>query len=373
MGERQRIEIVRSLLQNPQLLILDEPTSVLTPQETDMLFTTLRALADEGRAVLYISHKLEEVRRLCHRATILRGGRRVADCIPAEETAQSLAEKMIGRRIEQYTGNVPRQLGQPGLRIFELRTGSDAPHGISLSDMSFTINEGEILGIAGIAGNGQTELMSALTGETGPPSSGSIEIMGAPANQLGPVARRKLGAAFVLEKRVGHAAVGDMTLVENSFLTTLEDPAFCKHGVIRWPAVRAFSDQITHDFDVRTTGVDALASSLSGGNLQKFIVGREMLQSPGVLVVSQPTWGVDAGAAADIHRAIRSLAEAGSAILIISQDLDEILALCDRVAVISQGTLSRVQPIHDVTPEQIGLLMGMRHDSIANEASRATT
>jgi len=239
--------------------------------------------------------------------------------------------------------------------------------------MSFTINEGEILGIAGIAGNGQTELMSALTGETGPPSSGSIEIMGAPANQLGPVARRKLGAAFVLEERVGHAAVGDMTLVENSFLTTLEDPAFCKHGVIKWPAVRAFSDQITHDFDVRTTGVDALASSLSGGNLQKFIVGREMLQSPGVLVVSQPTWGVDAGAAADIHRAIRSLAEAGSAILIISQDLDEILALCDRVAVISQGTLSRVQPIHDVTPEQIGLLMGIRHDSIANEASRATT
>jgi len=364
MGERQRIEIVRSLLQNPQLLILDEPTSVLTPQETDMLFTTLR---------LYISHKLEEVRRLCDRATILRDGRRVADCIPAEETAQSLAEKMIGRRIEQPIGKAPRQPGQPGLRVLELRTGSDTPHGISLSDMSFTINEGEILGIAGIAGNGQTELMSALTGETGPPSSGSIEIMGAPANQLGPIARRKLGAAFVPEERVGHAAVGDMTLVENSFLTTLDDPAFCKHGVIKWPAVRAFSDQITHDFDVRTTGVDALASSLSGGNLQKFIVGREMLQSPGVLVVSQPTWGVDAGAAADIHRAIRSLAEAGSAILIISQDLDEILALCDRVAVISQGTLSRVQPIHDVTPEQIGLLMGIRHDSIANEASRATT
>ena len=376
MGERQRIEIVRSLLQNPQLLILDEPTSVLTPQETDTLFTTLRALADEGRAVLYISHKLEEVRRLCDRATILRGGRRVADCIPAEETAQSLAEKMIGRRIEQSTGHVPRQPGQPGqpgLRVLELRTGADTPHGISLSNMSFTINKGEILGIAGIAGNGQTELMSALTGETGPPSFGSIEIMGAPANQLDPVARRKLGAAFVPEERVGHAAVGDMTLVENSFLTTLEDPAFCKHGVIKWPAVRAFSHQITHDFDVRTTSVDALASSLSGGNLQKFIVGREMLQSPGVLVVSQPTWGVDAGAAADIHRAIRSLAEAGSAILIISQDLDEILALCDRVAVISQGTLSSVQPIHDVTPEQIGLLMGIRHDSIANEATRATT
>ena len=372
MGERQRIEIVRSLLQNPQLLILDEPTSVLTPQETEMLFTTLRALADEGRAVLYISHKLEEVRRLCDRATILRDGRRVADCIPAEETAQSLAEKMIGRRIDQSTGKAPRRLGQPALRISELRTHSDAPHGISLSDMSFTVNQSEILGIAGIAGNGQTELMTALTGETGPPSSGLIEFMGTPANRLGPLARRKLGAAFVLEERVGHAAVGDMSLIENSFLTTLDDAAFCRHGVIKWPAVRAFSNQITHDFDVRTTGVDALASSLSGGNLQKFIVGREMLQRPGVLIVSQPTWGVDAGAAADIHRAIRSLAEAGSAILIISQDLDEILALCDRVAVVSQGTLSTVHPIQEVTPEQIGMLMGIRHDAIENEATRVT-
>ena len=372
MGERQRIEIVRSLLQNPQLLILDEPTSVLTPQETEMLFTTLRALADEGRAVLYISHKLEEVRRLCDRATILRDGRRVADCIPAEETAQSLAEKVIGRRIDQSTGKAPRRLGQPALRISELRTHSDAPHGISLSDMSFTVNQSEILGIAGIAGNGQTELMTALTGETGPPSSGLIEFMGTPANRLGPLARRKLGAAFVLEERVGHAAVGDMSLIENSFLTTLDDAAFCRHGVIKWPAVRAFSNQITHDFDVRTTGVDALASSLSGGNLQKFIVGREMLQRPGVLIVSQPTWGVDAGAAADIHRAIRSLAEAGSAILIISQDLDEILALCDRVAVVSQGTLSTVHPIQEVTPEQIGMLMGIRHDAIENEATRVT-
>ena len=372
MGERQRIEIVRSLLQNPQLLILDEPTSVLTPQETEMLFTTLRALADEGRAVLYISHKLEEVRRLCDRATILRDGRRVADCIPAEETAQSLAEKMIGRRIDPSTGKAPRRLGQPALRISELRTHSDAPHGISLSDMSFTVNQSEILGIAGIAGNVQTELMTALTGETGPPSSGLIEFMGTPANRLGPLARRKLGAAFVLEERVGHAAVGDMSLIENSFLTTLDDAAFCRHGVIKWPAVRAFSNQITHDFDVRTTGVDALASSLSGGNLQKFIVGREMLQRPGVLIVSQPTWGVDAGAAADIHRAIRSLAEAGSAILIISQDLDEILALCDRVAVVSQGTLSTVHPIQEVTPEQIGMLMGIRHDAIENEATRVT-
>jgi simple sugar transport system ATP-binding protein len=196
--------------------------------------------------------------------------------------------------------------------------------------------------------------------------------MGTPANRLGPLARRKLGAAFVLEERVGHAAVGDMSLIENSFLTTLDDAAFCRHGVIKWPAVRAFSNQITHDFDVRTTGVDALASSLSGGNLQKFIVGREMLQRPGVLIVSQPTWGVDAGAAADIHRAIRSLAEAGSAILIISQDLDEILALCDRVAVVSQGTLSTVHPIQEVTPEQIGMLMGIRHDAIENEATRVT-
>ena len=357
MGERQRIEIVRSLLQNPQLLILDEPTSVLTPQETEMLFTTLRALADEGRAVLYISHKLEEVRRLCDRATILRDGRRVADCIPAEETAQSLAEKMIGRRIDQSTGKAPRRLGQPALRISELRTHSDAPHGISLSDMSFTVNQSEILGIAGIAGNGQTELMTALTGETGPPSSGLIEFMGTPANRLGPLARRKLGAAFVLEERVGHAAVGDMSLIENSFLTTLDDAAFCRHGVIKWPAVRAFSNQITHDFDVRTTGVDALASSLSGGNLQKFIVGREMLQRPGVLIVSQPTWGVDAAAAASIRQRILDLAKDGAAIVVISQDLDELLQISDVFCALVGGQLSKPIDTKKLNPKTLGLLL----------------
>ena len=373
MGERQRIEIVRSLLQDPQLLILDEPTSVLTPQETETLFKTLRTLSEEGRAVLYISHKLEEVRRLCDRATILRGGRRIDDCVPDDETAHSLAEKMIGRRIDIPDAAAGRASGERRLVVSGLETRSEVPHGVNLSGISFAVGEGEILGIAGIAGNGQAELMTMLTGEIGAPGSGSIDIMGTAASHLDPIARRALGAVFVPEERIGHAAVSDMTLVENTFLTTPENEAFCRRGVVNWSAVSAFASEIAREFDVRTTGVDALAGSLSGGNLQKFIVGREILQAPGVLVVSQPTWGVDAGAAADIHRAIRSLAEAGSAVLIISQDLDEILALCDRVAVISQGTLSVDQPVADVTPEQIGLLMGVRHEPQPREVADVAT
>ncbi len=373
MGERQRIEIVRSLLQDPQLLILDEPTSVLTPQETDTLFATLHALTEEGRAVLYISHKLEEVRRLCDRATILRAGRRVDHCLPAHETTQSLAEKMLGRRIDPTDRDLRNAPGEHRLKVSGLTTHSRVPHGINLSAISFAVGKGEILGIAGIAGNGQAELMTAMTGESGAPDSGFIEIMGTDATKLGPLARRALSAVFVPEERLGHAAVGDMNLVENSFLTSPDNNTFCRRGIIDWPAVELFAQSIAEQFDVRTTGVDALATSLSGGNLQKFIVGREILQTPGVLVVSQPTWGVDAGAAADIHHAIRELTNRGSAVLIISQDLDEILTLCDRVAVISQGTLSAAQQVTNVTPEQIGLLMGTRHISSPAEATHAAT
>ena len=177
MGERQRIEIVRCLLQNPSLLILDEPTSVLTPQETEVLFATLRQLAGEGRSILYISHKLEEVRSLCDWATILRGGKRVDDCNPAEETAQSLAEKMIRRRVESAKGHSAAATSEVRLNVTDLSVRSDEPHGTDISDVSFSVHAGEILGIAGIAGNGQTELMNALSGETGAPQAGTIEIL----------------------------------------------------------------------------------------------------------------------------------------------------------------------------------------------------
>jgi len=340
---------------------MDEPTSVLTPQAVRKMFETLRRLADEGCSILYISHKLEEVRSLCDKATILRNGRRVDDCIPSAETARSLAEKMIGKRVESVRKRATTQQENIGLQVSSLTTHSHQPHGMDLSDIDFAVRGGEILGIAGIAGNGQIELMDALSGETGAPLGGTIEILGTDATDLNPNERRDLGAVFVPEERIGQAAVADMTLVENSFLTASARMKFSPNGLIDWNAVGSFADNIVRDFDVRTTGVSALASSLSGGNLQKFIVGREMLQEPQLLIVSQPTWGVDAGAAAAIHEEIQRLVSAGAAVLVISQDLDEIFLLSDRIAVISQGTLSSATPANDVTPEDVGLLMGVRH------------
>jgi simple sugar transport system ATP-binding protein len=361
MGERQRIEIVRCLLQDPKLLILDEPTSVLTPQETETMFETLRKLAAESRAILYISHKLEEVRSLCDKATILREGRRVDDCIPSTETVRSLAEKMIGKRVKSVKKQLVTQQKPVSLRVSSLATRSHQPYGVDLSDVQLEVRGGEILGIAGIAGNGQIELMDALSGEAGSPVAGKIEILGVEATHLDTNERRNLGAAFVPEERIGQAAVANMTLIENSFLTAATRMKFVRNGLIDWGAVSGFTQNIVRNFDVRTTGVSALANSLSGGNLQKFIVGREILQEPRLLIVSQPTWGVDAGAAAAIHEKIQLLVNTGAAVLIISQDLDEIFLLCDWIAVISQGTLSTTTRVTEITPEDVGLLMGVRH------------
>ena len=194
-------------------------------------------------------------------------------------------------------------------------------------------------------------------------------MLGKEVNTLNPIQRRMLGAVFLPEERLGHAAVAEMTLSENTFLTSADQMHFDKRGWINWPAVANFSNQIIDDFDVRTTGEEALASSLSGGNLQKFIVGREILQHPKLLIISQPTWGVDAGAAAEIHRKIQVYAESGAAVLLISQDLDEIFLLSHRIAVISQGTLSLAEAAHEMSVEQVGLLMGMRHDQKSGNAA----
>ena len=323
-----------------------------------MLFRSLRKLSAEGRSILYISHKLEEVRALCDQATILRGGKRVDDCIPSQETTQSLAEKMIGRRVESAGNRIARPSSELRLRVTDLSVRSTELHGTHLHHISLSVNAGEIVGIAGIAGNGQTELMSALSGETGAPRSGTIEIGKTDATRLRPMDRRQLGAVFVPEERIGQAAVSDLSLVQNSFLTSGKRMGFVSRGLIDWSAVSKFTDEILSQFNVRATGGEALARSLSGGNLQKFIVGREILQQPKLLVVSQPTWGVDAGAAAAIHEQIQLLVGEGAGALVISQDLDEIFALCDRIAVISQGTLSAPQPADEVTVEAVGLLMG---------------
>ncbi len=364
VGERQRVEIVRCLLQNPMLLIMDEPTSVLTPQEADKLFETLRLLRDEGCTILYISHKLDEIRALCSKATVLRGGRLVATCDPTEETARSLAEMMIGTELVTPEHGGEAGLGAERLVVEHLTLESDHPFGTHLRDVSFTVRAGEIFGIAGVAGNGQPELLSALSGERLIADSDEIRIGGDSVGGLGPRERRRRGMAFVPEERHGRGAVPEMTLAENSFLSSYARAAsgLMVKGLIRIGRTHELAERIIGDFSVVAGGSRAEAKSLSGGNLQKFIIGREILQEPTLLIAAHPTWGVDAGAAAAIHQALIDLAKAGSAVLVVSQDLDELFAISDRLAVICAGRLSGARPTSEMTIEQAGLLMGGMFD-----------
>jgi ABC-type uncharacterized transport system ATPase subunit len=358
VGERQRIEIVRALMQNPIFLILDEPTAVLTPQEADQLFAVLGRLKAEGRAILYISHKLEEVKRLCDTATILRAGRKVATCNPQTETAASLARMMVGSDIKEVKPAPGHRITAPRLVVNDLSLEPDDPHGVRLKHISLELKGGEILGIAGVAGNGQDELFAALSGERLSPGARSIIIDAQAAGHLSITQRRRLGAAFVPEERLGHATAPRMKLSENALLTGHAASGMVKRGFIDSAATLKTVDQATQAFDVRKARRDPEAASLSGGNLQKFVVGREIVRNPAVLVVNQPTWGVDAGAAAVIRQALIDLAAGGAAVLVTSQDLDELLEITDRIAVMFHGTLSNALKTADTSREKLGLLMG---------------
>ncbi|OCC01511.1 ABC transporter [Labrys sp. WJW] len=358
VGERQRIEIVRCLMQNPKLLILDEPTSVLTPQEADQLFLTLERITGEGRAVLYISHRLEEVKRLCQTATVLRHGKRVATCDPRGETAASLARMMVGADVAMVEhGRLANRDGPVRLALKGLNLPAEDLHGTALKDITLNARGGEILAIAGVAGNGQSELFAAISGErtVGPEA---VAVDGKPVGALGVTERRRLRAAFVPEERLGHAAAPRMTLSQNALLTGHAANGLVSYGMVDMRKASAEAAKISGTFDVRKGKPDPEAGSLSGGNLQKFVVGREMLREPGVLVVNQPTWGVDAGAAALIRQALIDLSRRGAAVVVISQDLDEIFEVADHIAVIHHGRLSAPEPVSAMSLERIGLLMG---------------
>ena len=364
VGERQRIEIVRALLLNPKLLIMDEPTSVLTPQEVAQLFGTLRQLSAEGCSILYISHKLNEIKELCDTATILRNGKVVGDCNPAEETSKSMAEKMIGGSLKGIAKSSSRDFGDVRLDVANLVLAKDHDFGMALRNIKFDVRQGEIFGIAGVAGNGQNELLSALSGEVRVDDK-AIILHDVAIGHMGPNRRRKAGLCCVPEERHGHAAVPDFSLIDNTVLTARHRQNLVRSGMVHGGAAEEFTDEVIERFGVKATGSNALAGSLSGGNLQKFIMGREILQIPEVLVVSQPTWGVDAGAAEFIHQALVDMAQAGSAIVVISQDLDELLALCDTLAVINEGQLSEPMEVENASIDEIGLLMGGIHGEAA--------
>ena len=361
-GERQRVEIIRCLLQDPKLLIMDEPTSVLTPQEVEILFKTLRQLAAEGTAILYISHKLEEIRALCDAATILRRGKVVGTADPKASTARELAEMMVGATLTPPERPAPKDWGgdHAALEVKGLSAPSPIPFGTSLKDVTFTVKRGEILGIAGVAGNGQDELLLALSGElrTAP---GAIRIEGRDMGAAGPNERRAVGLVSAPEERLGHAAAPDMSLVENALLSGAVRKGLVKNGFIDWAATREFADRVIKAYDVRTPGSHVAARALSGGNLQKFVIGRELSQSPDVIVINQPTWGVDAAAAAAIRQAILDRASDGAAVVVISQDLDELLEIADNFAALNEGRLTNPRPVEGLTIDEIGLMMGGAH------------
>lgn len=391
IGERQRVEILRALLSEPRLLILDEPTSVLTPQAVEALFLTLRRLASEGCAILYISHKLDEVRALCQRCTILRGGRVTGVLDPRQETNQSLAERMLpdataftvpraaasgdgqhsrnsrnsknsedskdGNDAKDGSGHGGEEaLGQSSaLEVRGLTLPASDRFGVALADIHFSLRVGEILGIAGISGSGQRELLDALTGENVRAPAGAVRLGGRDVTSLGVKGRRALGLRSVPEERIGRGSVAALSLAANTLLTRRE--GVTASGFLRWSTVRGLAARLIKRFGVRSPRPDDAAASLSGGNLQKFIVGREIDAAPQVLLVAQPTWGLDVGAAAQIRQRLGTLAAAGVAVLVVSEDLEELLALCTDVVVISGGRLSPRLAVGQVQIAEIGQWM----------------
>lgn len=370
VGEQQRVEIMRCLLQDPSLLIMDEPTSVLTPQETMQLFDVLVKLAKQGCAVLFISHKLEEIKQLTSRATILRGGDKIAEVDTHTKSTKQLAELMVGTKIAAIKPPVAPKNAPAIMQITGLSRPADGPFDTALRDINLTAHAGEVLGIAGIAGNGQSELMDALTGEWRGTQIGVFKKGAEDISQLNPAERRLNGLAFVPEERNGHAAVPSMRLSENALLTSFERAGAVQMGVVNQNYAAQFADRVSAMFDVRRPEANPLASALSGGNLQKFVVGREIAKKPELLIVSQPTWGVDVGAAQFIRKAMIDLAAGGASVIVISQDLEEIFAVSHKIAVLHEGSLSKAYPAAEMNPQTIGLLMGGSTSDNASKTAR---
>ena len=371
VGERQRVEILRALLTNPQLLILDEPTAVLTPQMAERLFVTLRQLAAEGCSIVYISHKLDEVRALCTRCTVLRAGRAVGSVDPRLETNRSLSELMLGAAPPAPPVRTAR-IGETALEVRGLSLPSLDELGVALANIDLGLRSGEILGVAGVSGNGQAELLAALSGEDRRAPAGSIRLFGRDVAGAAPRARRALGLHFIPEERIGRGSVPGLALAANTLLTRREPVG--RGGWLHRGGARRLAAGLIARFGVSARGPDAVAGSLSGGNLQKFIVGREVGAAPKVLVVGQPTWGLDVGAAALIRREIAALCDAGAAALIVSEDLEELFELCSDLVVIARGRLSPRIAVRDANPALIGQWMsGLFTETAAPELRPAAT
>ncbi len=361
VGERQRVEILKALYRGARILVLDEPTAVLTPQEAEALFATLRELVSAGLSIVFISHKLAEVLRVSTRIAVLRAGRLVAERPAEGTTREELARLMVGRDVPAPV----RQRRPPGpevLRVEGVEVADRRGHPL-LRGVDLTVRAGEILAVAGVAGNGQVALAEVLGGGLAP-GRGRVLLRGVPMASR-PRAWIEAGVARVPEDRHAVGVVGDLPVWENAVTERLRTPEFSRLGVVRRGAARRFAAELVRRFDVRLSGLDVPARTLSGGNLQKLILGRALSAGgaggPPLVVVSQPTWGLDVGAVAEVHRRLLAAAEGGAAVLLISEDLDEILAVADAVTVMHHGALTEARPVEAWTLAELGLAMAGAH------------
>ncbi|TWG99918.1 simple sugar transport system ATP-binding protein [Mesorhizobium sp. J18] len=359
VGERQRVEILKALYRDARVLILDEPTAVLTPNETEALFRTLKILVAEGLSIIFISHKLNEVMAVSDRVLVLRGGRLVGESVTSRTTRAELAQLMVGREIPPPSV-APATVGGPILTFNEVstaRTGTGTP----LDKVSFSLNAGEITGLAGVSGNGQAALAALLSGIERP-MSGSITIGGKPVANWSPQAALSSGIGRIPEDRHAIGTIVDMSVTENA-ISERYRTRFSRHGFLDWSAARSFAEEIIRDYDVKCPSPETRIRLLSGGNMQKLILGRALDSDPSIILANQPTRGLDVGAVSYVHQRLLQARERGAAILLISEDLDEILALADRIVVISKGRLSAPSARGERSVREIGELMAGHQDA----------
>ncbi|MEE2767656.1 MAG: ABC transporter ATP-binding protein [Actinomycetota bacterium] len=355
VGERQRVEIIKALYRECRLLILDEPTAVLTPQEVDELFVILRKMADDGRGLIFISHKLDEVLTLADRITVLRDGRVSGETTPSATSKEELAQMMVGRPVQLAPDKADVDPGSPRLTVTGLNVDGDRGRQ-AVTGVSIEVRAGEILGIAGVSGNGQRELAEALAGLR-PLTAGQMFIDGNEVTGGTPSEIRRAGMAYVPEERMRDGVVGEFTVAENLILVDYNSEPYCRRGALHLRKIAERASTLIDRFNVKTPTIETTTQSLSGGNIQKLIMARELSTRPTVLVASQPTRGVDIGAAEYIHRRLVEERDNGTAILVISEDLDEILALADRIAVMFEGRLMGILNRENISVAHVGLLM----------------
>ena len=357
-GQKQKVEILRCLIRKPEVLIMDEPTSVLTEQETNELFSSLKKFSEEGILIIYITHKLKEVMSLCDEVAVMRKGKLVSTGKIADEKIETLANKMVGQSLKTIKKEILKENTKEQLvKVVDLNFKSDDPFETNLSNINFELNRGECLGIAGISGNGQSELFQILSGEI-TSENNSILFNNKQIGKLNPQERRQYLLAFSPEDRMSQAAIPQLTIFENVALNNFKDSNFFKGGLINEKKIKEHSSKILSKFSVNTNNVELKSQFLSGGNLQKLIIGRELITSPELLICFNPTWGLDVGAINYIHETLIKINEQKKSIILISTDTDELLKLSDKICVIYKGKLSKIMDANDVTSEKLGLLMG---------------